>query len=145
MNKAQELLKTKFSHLKGLQSTLLQSKAVSGSQRSAENKIQIIHCRRRDHWIVVSSVGLCNEVGVYDSLYNNLDHETEFLLAEMFPGFALKMLPCHKQSGGTDCGLFAIANSTAIAFSKLDHEFNQHNIRDHLISCFKNNSIVPFT
>ena len=68
------------------------------------------------HWIVASSVGLCNEVGVYDSLYNNLDHETECLLAEMFPGFALKMLPCQKQSGGTDCGLFTIANATAIAF-----------------------------
>ena len=56
--------------------------------------IQIIHCKRRDHWIVVSSVGLCNEVGVYDSSYSNLRSETEHLLAEMFPSFVVNMVPC---------------------------------------------------
>ena len=109
----------------------------------SENKIQIVHCRSRDHWIVASSVGLCNEVGVYDSVYHNLDHETECILASIFPGFPWKMLPCQKQSGGTDCGLFAIANATAIAFSKY-HKFNQHIMRHHLLTCFKNNCIVPF-
>lgn len=141
MNKA---LKAQYPHFNGLHLTLLQTKPICGSQRIAEDKIQIIHCRK-NHWIVASSVGLFNEVAIYDSLYNDLDHETKHLVTEMFPGFKAKMVACQKQSGSTDCGLFAIANATAIAFSTTAHQFHQHNMRVHLLNCFKNNYIIPFT
>ena len=143
INKAQELLKETFPTLNGLDSSLLQNYNLPSSQMNAKNKLQIIHCRL-NHWIVASSVGLSNEVAIYDSLYSKVDHKTECLIRERFPSFKVKMAACQKQYGGTDCGLFAIANATAIAFSA-PIQFTQHNMRAHLLSCFKNNSIVPFT
>lgn len=40
-----------------------------------------------------------------------------------------------KQHGGTDCGLFAIAAITVIAFGKEPSQlkFNQDNMRDHAL------------
>jgi len=47
------------------------------------------------------------------------------------------MSRCQKQTGGMDCGLFAIAFAVALMFnlhpSKL--KFNQQKMRSHLVEC----------
>ena len=44
-----------------------------------------------------------------------------------------------KQTGGTDCGLFAIANATALTFKMNPSEimFNQSSLHQHLVSCME--------
>ena len=54
MKWANYLLKQKFPNLNGLQSTLIQSK--EGLNHCADNKLQIIHCRSNDHWILTSTI-----------------------------------------------------------------------------------------
>ena len=54
INYAQELLKIQFQELNGLHSTLLQERKVELSE--VKNKLQIIHCSKRNHWTVASTV-----------------------------------------------------------------------------------------
>ena len=54
MKWANYLLKQKFPNLNGLQSTLIQSK--EGLNHCADNKLQIVHCRSNDHWILTSTI-----------------------------------------------------------------------------------------
>ena len=53
---------------------------------------------------------------------------------------------CQRQKGGADCGLFAIAFTTAIAFgvdpSRL--KLKQESMRAHLINCFNKNHLSLF-
>ena len=46
------------------------------TETSVRNKIQIIHCKLRHHWVVASTVNCClGEVKVYDSFYQFCDKE----------------------------------------------------------------------
>ena len=42
-----------------------------------------------------------------------------------------------KQGGASDCGLFAIATATALAFGSYSTQFQQGSMRQHLVKCFK--------
>ena len=89
------------------------------TEKSVRNKVQIIHCKGRHHWVVASTVNChIGEVKVYDSLFKYSDKETEKVIFNLFQWdttkIALKFACCQKQVGGTDYGLFAIAFATAI-------------------------------
>ena len=151
INLAQQLLKTQFPNLNGLKSTLLQEKKIVLTENSVRNKVQIIHCKSRHHWVVASTVH-CNtgEVKVYDSLFMYSDKEMEKVIFNHFQWNSTKMVIkftcCQKQVGGTDCGLFAIAFATAIAFSKLPNKLKlvQQDLRSHLVSCFNKGRMSLF-
>ena len=141
INVAQRLLKKQFPYLTGLQPTVYQQKNQIAGGTMVENQLQIIHSRG-NHWIVASSVG-CIEgtVNIYDSLYTSLD---ETVVSSLFHARTnMRMQPMQKQVGGTDCGLFAIAVISAIAYgidpSQL--QFKQEEMREHLLNCFKNDII----
>ena len=56
------------------------------------------------------------------------------------------MKPFQKQVGGMDCGVFAIAAVTALAFN-IDPSavrFKQEDMRPHLVTCFKNQKFTLF-
>ena len=150
VNHAQHLIKLQFSHLTGLQSTLLQEKLLTGTSEKSEfkNKLQIIFCKERKHWILATTIGCCNnEVKVYDSLYSFLDKDSLDIVENLFvcEGVkpVIKMARCQKQKGSKDCGVYAIANATALAFgTKL--VFFQDTMRDHLINCFNKGKMSPF-
>jgi len=55
INFAQQLLKRQFEHLSGLHSTRLQDK-VPNIMSSLSNRIQIIFCQSRKHWIVATTL-----------------------------------------------------------------------------------------
>lgn len=57
-----------------------------------------------------------------------------------------QQIDCQKQVGGTDCGLFAIANAMEVLAGNDVSQvvFDQTMMRKHLASCFENNKMTPF-
>ena len=148
VNFAQQLLKAQFSSLNGLRSTLLQSKKQPLSECS--QALQIIHSRG-NHWIAASTVSISDgTVRVYDSVYDTLDEDTKSIISAIFhsnhfPHIKV-VVPIQKQKGGRDCGLFSIANITAVAFH-LDPTtitFDQTIMRQHLVQCMEKHALMPF-
>ena len=119
INFAQQLLKTQFTSINGLESTLhqqLQKNTSALSKDSIRNRIQILFCQERKHWIVATTVSYNpNEVKVYDSSFQYLDKDS---LQRLFQynnlNLEIKMTQCRKQKGGKDCEVFAIAIATAL-------------------------------
>lgn len=114
------------------------------------NYIQILHCRG-DHWITISTIGCKNNtVHVYDSFYTDVDHDTKVNIQNIFSSdVSISSPSVQRQIGTKDCGLFAIAFATHLAFTK-DHTsltkqlFQQQDFRSHLINCFVTKSIKQF-
>ena len=77
INRAQNVLKAQFPKYNGFCSTLLQRREAMPSSDDVKNKVQIIHCNKRHHWIVATTVKRKNgQVLVIDLIYKSLDDET---------------------------------------------------------------------
>ena len=102
INLAQRFLKAQFKKLNGLQSTLLQEKVITPREVEIENKLQLIFCKQRKHWVVATTI-YCDrhEVAVYDSLFAFLDKETKEIVENLFSSdtskLNIKMARCQKQ------------------------------------------------
>jgi hypothetical protein len=87
-------------------------------------------------------------VQVYDSIYSALDQTLGATVKTLFSCNLrnINMVPVQKQVDVQDCGLFAIANATAIAFGRDPgtETFQQALMRNHLIACFKQKKMEPF-
>ena len=151
INFAQSLLKKQFPKLNGLASTLYQEKKTILSEASVQNKLQIIHCNSRHHWIVASTLNCpLGEVKVYDSIFYNCDQVTEVIIANLFQcspkKVRVKVARSQKQKGGSDCGVYAIAFAVAgtlgINPSKL--KLKQESMRAHLVSCLNEECFTQF-
>ena len=145
VNHAQRLIKQQYPWLNGLQLTLLQEKPCPGQY--SKDQVQIVHCKDADHWIVASTVG-CEkeEVYVYDSAYMSLDESTTKLIANLFHCTNIRVMDSQKQKGAVDCGLFAIANITALAM-RIDIakcHFDQASMRKHLADCLLTGKMTMF-
>ena len=119
INAVQKMLKQQFLKLKGLVSTLLQEKKNSGMCKPIKNQLQILHSCN-DHWIAASTVDVhCNDsevcVLVYDFAYLTVDEKTSAIISNLLLSDNIIIQQSQKQSNGEDCGLFAIANATAIS------------------------------
>ena len=150
INKAQNLLKVQFPQLNRLTSSLLQAKELQPTG-SVKNKVQIIHCSERHHWVVATTVNCRDgQVLVIDSVYRSLDDETKNTVCRLFQNGSkhpvTKVISPQKQKGDKDCGLFAIAYVTAIAFSQFPAKktFRQESLRAHLVTCFQHSKMSPF-
>lgn len=144
INFAQQLLKQQCDHINGLSSTLLQEKESKLTRDLVKNRVQIIYCRNRKHWVAASTINSeYNTVKVYDSLFRYLDPdslqtiENVFQFDDIIP--EVKMMQCRKQQGGKDCGIYAIAFIVALAMgvNPSRQNFNQDMMRPHLVNCFK--------
>ena len=152
INLAQRIIKAQFPNLNGLRSTLLQQKPCTAAGQINENKIQIIFCNDRKHWILATTVGCENadEVKVYDSVFSSLDKDSLRTVMNLFSSGSnrprVRLSPSQKQKGSDDCGIFAISLAVAIAFglhpSKLC--FRQDRMRAHLVSCLNRESFSLF-
>ena len=143
---AQRLIKKQFPNVGGLQPTVLQTHM----KPLPTGSLQILHTDG-NHWIALSTFN-CDAavITVYDSKYTSVSESTQTILAKMVytdrPFFSIKMASVSKQSGSSDCGLFAIAYITHIAH-ELDPSlcvFNQGQMRKHLIQCFEKEELKPF-
>ena len=143
INFAQAILKQQFKGIAGLQSTLL----LSGMKYPLPcGALQIVHVRG-NHWIVASTISCAKRVGVFDSLYSQIDDQTEQMLTKVFGSdVTLEVEITPKQQGVRDCGVFAIAICTCIAHGQhpSSAHFSQSSMRDHLIQCYKDQYFTPF-
>ena len=121
------------------------------NEDQVKNKIQIIHCLQRQHWIVATTVGCeANMVKVYDSMFYSVDHATEKVVVNLFQYTdilpTIKIGRSQKQKGSNDCGIFAIAHATAIAFGIQPEKENmtQDMMRAHLVSCLSKEAFSVF-
>ena len=148
INFAQQLLKAQFAKINGLLCTLYQEKKVELTDSSVQNKLQIIYCKSRHHWIVATTIK-CSfaEVRVYDSIFQYCNEETKYIISNLFPNkLSIKVAHCQKQRGSSDCGLFAIAFATAVAFgiNPSQLKLKQEALRAHLVNCFNKKHLSPF-
>ena len=113
-----------------------------------KKQLQIIHCGE-DHWIAALRIDSTEEpvVKVYDSVYTSIDDPTKKVVRSLFHTPNATIQPFQKQKGGTDCGLFAIAVVTSIAFGIDPSQtcFKQEEMRKHLVKCFEEEQITPFS
>ena len=136
INFAQRLINQQFPNINGLQLSVMQDKPFKGSTRNA---LQIIHVRE-NHWIVAAS-HKAKVIHVYNSAFSSLDQTSAATVQNLFRCNLsnISMVPTQKQLGGSDCGLFAIANATAIAFGRDPSKevYQQSLMRNHVITCFE--------
>ena len=144
---AQALLAGMFPDLKGLQSPLYGEKL---RFKKANNFIQILNVERC-HWITISNVG-CEEgvVNVYDSAYNTLSLATKKQICSLWQPVSSQVKFClaniQRQPNSTDCGLFAIASATEVAYAK-DPTLCYWDIpkmREHLAVCLESGTMTSF-
>ena len=82
------------------------------------------------------------EVKIYDSLFTFPDAEVCQMVKNIFdttrnPSFL--MVKIQKQKGNIDCGVFAIAIATSLAYGidPASREFQQDLMRQHLCQCLQ--------
>ena len=142
MQMAQHLAKKQFPLAGGLRSTLLQQKTVKGHKgQCTANTVQIIHCEKRSHWIVASTIfAKSGCVNIYDTMFARLDAETRATVKRIF-GLksveGLNMVDMQCQEGTSDCGVFAIAVITSLLFGEDPSmvTYKQEKLREHLTEC----------
>ena len=104
INLAQRILKSQFPNINGLHSTLYQCKLCTATDQISENKLQIVFCKDRSHWILATTIACdTGEVKVYDSIFSSLDKEsllTLFSYRNTKP--QVRLNPPQKQKGSND-------------------------------------------
>ena len=146
---AQALIHRPFPGIGGLQNIVVQDSKFLQPFVNQQN-IQIVHVMlgRLHHWIVVSIVGCTkDEIEVYDSLQMKLNLYTQTVIARYLrsqsQSFKIKVAT---QKGSTDCGLYAIAMMTSLAYNEnpVTIIYNQQDMRVHLEQCFENGILEKF-
>ena len=140
---AKSMIKNQFPHIFGLNTTLMQD-SMSPLTNGA---LQIIHIDS-NHWVTTSTVNREScDIVVYDPKHTSVSEE---ILAKLVytdkPTFSMKMARVTKQSGSCDCGLFAIAYITHIAFGlePSNYVFDQSKMRTHFTQSLEKKLIEPF-
>ena len=87
------------------------------------------------------------EIEIFDSLYASVHKDSRNTIMNLFESSCvpvLTMAEMSKQEGVNDCGVFAIAAATALAFGSDPLQVQQSRMREHLLICFERGSISPF-
>ena len=145
---AQKLLSEQFPDVKGLQSPLCGEKL--SFKRPDGHFVQIFNIRR-SHWIAVSNIG-CEEgtANVFDSFYNSLDMRSKAQICSLWQPsgdkITLRLANIQIQPNNADCGLFAIACATEVAFSRDPTMcyWDSGLMRDHLAGCLERGKMETF-
>lgn len=134
---AQAILSQQFPHVDGFKNTLLQGKPQL--RKIQCGGIQIIH-DRGNHWIVASAIGnkdTIESVQVYDSIFSCVAKATVDVIKNLFmvtDATRIEVMQMKHQTGSRDCGIFAIAVSTALlhGINVSNITFCQDKMRQHL-------------
>ena len=79
-----------------------------------------------------------DEVGIYDSAFDDLPHNEQLVVASLVKTekkiLKVKFSNVYMQTNGNDCGLYAIANATALAFGRdpSKEQYIPSKLREHL-------------
>ena len=151
MNSVQVLLKKQFLQIGGLQNTaVLQSSRIMQSFPDGCGSLQIVHINN-NHWVVASTLN-CHksDISVYDSLNSSVDLETQAILTKLLRTpkdiFTIQIAKVNKQSETNDCGAFAVAYCTSLAFGQDPSSvvYSQEHLRHHLLTCLENQKMSIF-
>ena len=144
----QKLLKKKMGAKSGFQSVTLGHTLHFDVQ--SDQFVQILH-NGHGHWLTISTIGVRHpEVSVYDSMYPTVSTHAKRQIASLLvtsqKEIKLRHMDVQMQSGGYDCGLFAIAFATALADGEQPGRclFDQNKMRQHLLKCLQEAAMTPF-
>ena len=116
VNAYQNIMKSHFPHLHvgGIQSTLFQLKSPLSLQ--SQTSLKIIHTRK-SHWSCLEVCG--TDIRLYDSSYSSCSADTLEVVAQLVrsnnPSIEVHVMNVAKQSGSSDCALFAMGTITCLA------------------------------
>ena len=86
-------------------------------------------------------------VQIYDSLFDTIDGQTVDVVSRLFGSATIpEMITIPKQAVVKGCGVYALANLTALCL-KMDPavtHFNQDLMRLHLVQCMESGDCMPF-
>ena len=108
-----------------------------------------IHHNDANHFVTTSSLG--NQINLYDSANMTPTSELTSQITAIYspddsiPEYFRAKIQA-EQTGSTDCGLFAIAFATDLAFSNNPSTivYDQANMRTHLQQCLEMEQLTPF-
>ena len=146
INAYQNLLKNTYPTIGGLQNTLFQSLKPLHYKLSGQ-ALQILHIRGC-HWATLSIQG--GRVEIYDTSFTSLNGDTLQTIFQLLRWktnpLKINLMNTAKQSGSTDCGLYAAAVTTCLALGMdpLAVVFRQQDLRDHFLKVLRTGQIEPF-
>lgn len=146
----QFLLQKKFSHCGGFYPAVPAYHGKYKKETKKRDIVQVINSEGK-HWVAFSTIG-CS-VGVVhwlDSLHGSPTKHHEKIIAELLECaneyIQIDTVNVDIQEGNVDCGLFALANVTAV-LNGIDVsmiKFDQKQMRQHLVSCLEKKSPEAF-
>ena len=147
------LLKCQFPELEGFEPCYL---AYNGGFKRHSNLFAQSFNRSKgsgSHWVTVSNINCLNdEIMVYDSAFDDLPLDEQIVISELVGTdsnvLKVKFADIQLQRNSYDCGLYAIANATALANGRYpaQESYNAQSttMRRHLIGCLENKFVSPF-
>ena len=109
------------------------------------NKVVQIHNTGNLHWVTSTNIE-DKRVFVFDSLYDVINEEILKQVDQIYSMVPLCKKIIYEQSGGVDCGLFAIAFSVDLCYG-IDPSavlYDQSRMHKHLIQCFDKMKLTRF-
>ena len=143
---ASRVLKRQFPDTPGLNSCLLGQNLSYPVSRDFFIQILFVN---GNHWITVAGVPP-SSVDVYDSKYAYLSQDSKMQIASILrtsePSVSVRMQSVQHQKGDSECGLYAIAYATDLAFGNdpASYIYKQSELRAHLVNCLKRDHMTPF-
>ena len=148
VNASQQLLSAQFPYLGGPQSVILGRTLAFNIEPN--EFVQILHTGR-GHWVTMSTIGCtAGEVNVFDSLppspTTDLLNQIAAILCTPKKEIKVNYIDVLLQEGFSDCGVFAIAYATALAYGKQPGGcfLEQRVMRTHLTQCLQRQDISMF-
>ena len=112
--------------------------------------MQILH-NNDNHWMLAAGgYGQLDGILIYDSLLDATPRHTIYAVSQICPEkkdeLKVNIMKVQKQKDGFSCGLFAIANATALAFglNPSEYVYDTTAMQAHFISCCQKRKIEPF-
>ena len=111
--------------------------------------VQVLNSNK--HWVCVSTIGCSpGHINVYDSLFSTpppaLVQQVCNLLHTSETKVVVQVMDVQLQSGGNNCGLFAVANavSPCCGTDPSSITYDQELVRQHLDQCLSTRQLTPF-
>jgi hypothetical protein len=152
------LLKKQFTHVAGLESTLLcqTEQGFTLQNDNAALVVQIHHTGDGGHWVTSTRAAGDDSVAIYDSKLaldpaGNpvMSYALQQQLAQIYRLFEKEIrvsIPEMCQSTEPDCGLYALATATDLCYGNQPSKrlYDVASLRLHLLKCYQQQNFSPF-
>ena len=144
-----KILHEQYPTFDGLQSPMLG--VCLQFDQAGKPALQILHTGAY-HWVTSTSATPESQVDISDSLAGLLTGHLQLQIASIYHHLEkdgklnVSIRPCQRQTGGQNCGLFAIAFATELADLCCSGtvQLDEAQMRSHLANCLEAHAITPF-